>query len=600
MNEISLNHENSRLQDLPDPFNFYSLITEAGHLHFGLWSAEFPDATLHEAQENMFMQLFSYFPKPPAAVLDVGCGFGVSAHALSRKGYEVTGIAPSKALIDCAVERFADERTNFQVAGFLDDSAEFCSRQYDIIFFQESLQYFPSLADVFRRTRTLLQPGGMVIIGDEIRCDESLKDQTAVHSHNEVLIALHENGLRLVRHRRIGSEVKKTCDYVVNAFGNNFDAIVSAVHQPDAAERLCHFLDGWKAQKEWYADGRIGYEIFVLRKDPVFIRAYQEGDEEKILPLFNRIFHQCRSLEHWRWKYRDNPFGSYKTVVAVDGEGTLAGHFAAYPVPFYSSGSNPSDFLVFHGGDTMTNPEFRHLGRGKTSVLSRMFSYFYPKFCIGNVPFIYGYNTASIRKLGERYLGYEYTSPISLYVLFLQRDLPGSSGSLRKWLSGISVDRVTGVHEEYDHFFDRVCGDYHSLVKKTSLYLKWRYLDCPDVNYHFFAVKKWGKLVGWSVFRLNGGRLVWGDALFDRQFAAAAVPLLLDWLRKTFSGEVDRIEAWFSPVPSWWTGILKELGFVVEPEPNQLAPAYTIFDRCFSVDFFENNHYYTMGDGDLF
>ena len=586
------------IRDLPDPFNFYYLLTSAGHLHFGLWPDDSPDLTLEEAQERMFAQLCSYFPKPPAAVLDVGCGFGVSAHRLSRKGYEVTGIAPSKALIDCAVERFADEGTNFQVADYLDAAAEFGSRSYDVIFFQESLQYFPSVKDVFQRTRALLNPGGLVIFGDEIRYDDTLEDRTAVHSHREVLLALHESGFRLTRHQQIGHEVKKTCDYVIDEFTKNFDVIVSEIQQPDAGDRLQHFLDGWKAQKEWYAAGQFGYELFVMRKDPVFIRAYREGDEEKILPMFNRIFSQDRTLEHWNWKYRDNPFGSQKIVVAVDDEGILAGHFGAYPVPFYSSASSPQNFMVFHGGDTMTNPGFRHLGRGKTSVLSRMFSYFYPRFCIGTIPFIYGYNTATIKKLGERYLGYEYTSPISLFVLYLKRKRSPGTNFLQKWLSGISIDQVSGVNEEYDRFFDRVCDDYHSLVKKTSAYLKWRYFDCPDANYCFFAVRKWGKLVGWSVFAPKGDTLVWGDALFDRHFEPAP-QVLIEHVQKVFKNS-NRITGWFSPGPEWWLAKLHDLGFNAEPEPDRLTPAYTIFDRTFSVDFFAKNNYYTMGDSDLF
>jgi len=207
---------------------------------------------------------------------------------------------------------------------------------------------------------------------------------------------------------------------------------------------------------------------------------------------------------------------------------------------------------------------------------------------------------ARIRKLGERYLSYEYTSPISLYVLDLdQKSLP-TGGYLRMLFSGIAVKRVTKVDEDFDRFFERVAGEYHSLVRRNARYLQWRYLDCPDTGYHFFEVRRWGKLVGWAIFKRRGETLVWGDALFDRRLAATAASLLLDRARREFPEAGGRIEAWFSPVPSWWIDILEGLGFVAEPEPNQLAPAYTLFDRCFSVDFFENNHYYTMGDGDLF
>ena len=87
------------------------------------------------------------------------------------------------------------------------------------------------------------------------------------------------------------------------------------------------------------------------------------------------------------------------------------------------------------------------------------------------------------------------------------------------------------MNEEYDQFFDRVCNDYHSLVKRSALYLQWRYFDCPDANYHFFAIRKWGKLVGWSVFALKDDTLVWGDALFERRFESAS-PLLIDHVQK--------------------------------------------------------------------
>ena len=102
------------------------------------------------------------------------------------------------------------------------------------------------------------------------------------------------------------------------------------------------------------------------------------------------------------------------------------------------------------------------------------------------------------------------------------------------------------------------------------------------------------------MFKRRGQTLVWGDALFDRRFAGTTVPLLLDRARREVGGTTTRIEAWFSTAPRWWIDLLGRIGFASEPEPSRLAPAYTIFDRRFSVDFFENNHYYTMGDSDLF
>ncbi|MCP4750812.1 MAG: hypothetical protein GY866_07960 [Proteobacteria bacterium] len=216
-----------------------------------------------------------------------------------------------------------------------------------------------------------------------------------------------------------------------------------------------------------------------------------------------------------------------------------------------------------------------------------------------HVPFNYGYNTANIRKFGERFLKYEYTSLIPYHILPLEEKRTPGAVRLRRWLSGVSIDRVTHVNEEYDRFFERVGDDYGALVKRTSVYLKWRYLDCPDNMHYLFSVRRFGKLIGWSVFSKKGDVLIWGDALFDKRYCHA-VEWMIDFIAsRVFSG-IARIEGWFSPVPEWWTRVLESMGFAAEIEPNQLAPGFRIFDPAFSVEFLENNNYYTMGDSDLF
>ncbi len=593
------------IKELPEPFDFYCTIVSSGHLHFGLWPDGASDWPLERAQEHMFETLRKYMPDPPAAVLDVGCGLGESAHRLAREGFRVFAIAPSEPLIELAARRRdgGDGNTHppgFEAAGFLDDGdARFRAGQYDVILFQESLQYLSPLDDVMARTRSLLKPGGVVILGDEIRLDRSLGDQTAVHHHSDVMTALLEHGFRVTRHRRIGPHVKETCTRVIRKFTENFEAIVRAVDRPGAEERLRFFLDGWRSQQEWYESGRLGYELFAARWDGVSIRPYREGDEEAILPMFERIFFTKRTPAHWRWKYRDNPFGSTRIVQAFADDGEMAAHFAAYPVPFYSSVGAPGSHVVFQGGDTMTNPKHRKIGRGATSVLARTVTYFNEKYCVGRVPFNYGYNTAIIRKFGERFLNYRYTPFIPYHTLDLTGRRLSASDRLRRWMSGVSIDRVARVDEEYDLFFERVRDDYGALVERTSRYLQWRYLDCPDNAHHLFSVRRFGTLIGWSVFSERGEALIWGDALFDNRYGRAAAWMIDRVARRFFTG-ATRVEGWFSPVPAWWTRILAGMGFTGETEPNRLAPAFRIFDPAFSVELFERHNYYTMGDSDLF
>src|SRR6201999_1156454 len=106
-------------------------------------------------------------------------------------------------------------------------------------------------------------------------------------------------------------------------------------------------------------------------------RAYQAGDEAAILDLFATSFHVPRSIEHWRWKFEDDPFGDRHISETFDAAGKLIGHYAGYVVPLRDG---DRDLLVHQVGDTMTDAAVRHIGRGPSSILGRTAAHFYRTF----------------------------------------------------------------------------------------------------------------------------------------------------------------------------------------------------------------------------
>src|SRR6185295_18593706 len=136
-------------------------------------------------------------------------------------------------------------------------------------------------------------------------------------------------------------------------------------------------------------------------------------------------------------------------------------------------------------GDIMTDRSVRQVGRGPTSILARTAEGFYEAFCRGKVAFNYGFTTDSRRQ---------------------------------RLLRGWQLELVKDVGLEFDDFFARVAPAYRFLVRRDARYLRWRYLDCPDVSYFIVAIRKWRRLVGWSVFGVRDSRLSWGDALFDPRY----------------------------------------------------------------------------------
>lgn len=322
----------------------------------------------------------------------------------------------------------------------------------------------------------------------------------------------------------------------------------------------------------------------------LIIRAYRDGDERAILGLFNRYFpHAPRSLEHFRWKYRQDPFGTERISLAFAGA-QLVGHYAGYGVPFRARGR---ELLAHQIGDTMTEQSVRHLGRGPSSVLGRTALHFYEHFCEGRVAFNYGFNVANIQKFSLRFLRSDRVEPVTYRVAEL---LPPIRRAER-WLRGYSLQLVREAGPELDELFERVQGAYRFCITRNAAYVRWRYLERPDVPYLVIAVRKWRRLVGWIACRVSDGRFLWGDALFDPDFPDAVEVALRHVVP---SHPVTSVEGWFPERPRWFADTLVSLGFETRPQPDDLSLMCVPFTWVEATSRMREELYYTWGDSDLF
>ena len=320
-------------------------------------------------------------------------------------------------------------------------------------------------------------------------------------------------------------------------------------------------------------------------------RAYQPGDEAAILDLFARCFNAPRSIEHFRWKYLQNPYGNGHISLTFDSDRRLVGHYAGYPVPYVQSGR---DGIAHQIGDTMTDPSIRHIGRGPTSILGQTALHFYDNFCVGKVAFNYGFNVANIQRFSLRFLRSDRVEPVSYW----RRDAPIRPISRPgRWLRGYQLELVRQAGPDYDRFFEAMAPKYQFLVRRDAQYLRWRYLQCPEPGAFVIAIRKWRRLVGWSVFRVRDRGLVWGDALFDPNHEDA-IDVLLRHVAPSYP--VERLEAWFPPRPSWFAGVLTRAGFVADRQPQDLSVMCVPFVVTDATDRMRQSLYYTMSDSDLF
>jgi hypothetical protein len=325
----------------------------------------------------------------------------------------------------------------------------------------------------------------------------------------------------------------------------------------------------------------------------IVVRSYQAGDEGDILDLFARSFHQPRTIEQWRWKFQQNPFGRERISVAFEGS-RLVGHYAGYPVPFVLGGR---DLLANQIGDTMTDSSIRHIGRGPTSVLGRTALHFYENFCEGRVGFNYGFNVANIQKFSLRFLRSDRVEPVT----YRRRDLAANPFTrltrLERYARGMQLHLLSRPTAELDEMFAGVATAYAFLVRRDARYLAWRYFDCPSPPYVFVMLRKWRRLAGWLVFRIRDGALTIGDLLIDPDHLDL-FDLALRHLTHVYP--VSAVEGWFPPRPRWLDETLRASGLQVLPEPQDLSVMCVPFGLPEAVPRMRESLYYTMGDSDLF
>lgn len=97
-------------------------------------------------------------PKPPATILEVGCGRGVVASELTRLGYTVTPIDPDQRAVASARRRGAPVVRA--------DILSYDGGPFDACVCVYSLHHIHPLRAAVQRVRSLLKPGGRLLVND--------------------------------------------------------------------------------------------------------------------------------------------------------------------------------------------------------------------------------------------------------------------------------------------------------------------------------------------------------------------------------------------------------------------------------------------------
>lgn len=122
-----------------------------------------------EACASELMQVgavLALLPRPPARVLECGCGTGWLSHLLRKRGYQVLGTDVSEQAIDLARSNpvYCNlEPPEFQVA----DSEDLpFADEFDAVIFYDSLHHSVNELEALRSAYQALKPGGVCIASE--------------------------------------------------------------------------------------------------------------------------------------------------------------------------------------------------------------------------------------------------------------------------------------------------------------------------------------------------------------------------------------------------------------------------------------------------
>lgn len=128
------------------------------------WDTESEFRSLHHINPLRLAWITSLVPLEGKRVLDVGCGGGILADSMARRGAEVTGIDLStKALKVAKLHALEAETPN---VNYREISAEALATQqpgsFDVVTCMEMLEHVPDPSSIVKSCAELVRPGGYV------------------------------------------------------------------------------------------------------------------------------------------------------------------------------------------------------------------------------------------------------------------------------------------------------------------------------------------------------------------------------------------------------------------------------------------------------
>ena len=291
---------------------------------------------------------------------------------------------------------------------------------------------------------------------------------------------------------------------------------------------------------------------------------YRPGDEREILDLINEVFGLRRSLEHWNWKFKDNPYGGpLLSLARLRSDGRLVGTYMCLPFQMNVAGNpvpaSQTVDLVVHR-DYRQQGMFESMARDSYELLASVGIRAVVAFPNPTAMSYPGF----VRTLAWRPLCHPRRFTLRLD---LERQLRGlvpiawlgrainagfrSVISARHGLGdrtlkdpsrdGLTFTVVTEAPLACDRLWE-ICRTHQGLsVWKDARYFRWRYDRNPDHRFEYGCLTRGTELVAMTVAVERDGAVTLCELLVAGQDAALGARLVTEVSRHYFAKRVRSV-----------------------------------------------------------
>ena len=294
------------------------------------------------------------------------------------------------------------------------------------------------------------------------------------------------------------------------------------------------------------------------------VRQYRKGDEKNIVILLEQVFDgwphfdlECTSLDHWKWKYLNNPLKMTSIIVGISNDKIIGCDHAIYRNMYIQQKTQ----LCTYGTDTAIHPEYRRIGvytklnklknkirenapipvnlsywtSGNPILIKRGKKRNRPHFIHPSVDFI-RINDIDLH-LENRETKH---APLKKLYINIQKIRNSFSRNYNRVSlqtdPSLNISNIDSFDIRFNGFFEAIKNNYNFIIEKTQEYLNWRYCDPHGGKFIVKIAEKENAIVGYMVLRINKyneqyheGYIV--DMLGAPNQGAVLEPLLLDALR---------------------------------------------------------------------